>query len=333
MEHFYLYHDEMPDFIRECLQAPALLRLQDVGMNCGCEYTSFPRFRGLSQYSRLTHSIGTALITWHFTKVPAQALAALFHDIATPVFAHVVDFLHGDYMAQESTEEGTGALISGSAELRFILRTNGVALEDVTDYHRYSVADNDPPQLSVDRLEYTIGNGINYGILSPEIARDIYGDIMVGINENGEEELMFRSTDKAEAFADAALLCSKIYVSDEDRYSMQMLSELLQKAMEQGVITEEDLFYTEPLVISKLLSDPRTAPLWKVFRSYTGISISETLPVDASVQWRKIKAKKRLINPFVKDAGRISFLSPAFARNLDRFKGIDFNYWVGGTTL
>ena len=34
-------------------------------------------------------------------------VAALLHDIATPVFAHVIDFLNNDYEKQESTEAET----------------------------------------------------------------------------------------------------------------------------------------------------------------------------------------------------------------------------------
>lgn len=93
------------------------MRLRDVGMNCGCEYTAFPRFVKIGPYSRYDHSLGVALIVWHFTKRKEQTLAGLFHDLATPVFAHVVDFLNGDHLRQESTEAGTRECIAGSPEL------------------------------------------------------------------------------------------------------------------------------------------------------------------------------------------------------------------------
>ena len=112
-----LYHPETPGFLRPMTEAPELRRLEDVGMNCGCEYTSFPRFKDMGRYSRYDHSVGVALIVWNFTGDPVQAAAGLFHDIATPVFAHVVDFLRGDYLVQESTEKGTLECIQGSPAL------------------------------------------------------------------------------------------------------------------------------------------------------------------------------------------------------------------------
>ena len=66
-------------------------------------YTAFPQFADIDSYSRYDHSIGVALIIWHFTHDRKQAIAGLLHDVASPVFAHVVDFMHGDYLTQEST--------------------------------------------------------------------------------------------------------------------------------------------------------------------------------------------------------------------------------------
>ena len=42
---------------------------------------------------------------YKLTKDKKATLAGLFHDIATPSFKHCVDFLNGDYMTQESTED------------------------------------------------------------------------------------------------------------------------------------------------------------------------------------------------------------------------------------
>ena len=218
-----------PDFLRACADTPVMTRLKDVGMNCGCEYTSFPRFRGLARYSRWEHSLGVALITWRFTADRAQAVAALLHDVASPVFAHVVDFMRGDYLKQEATEAGTEAMIAGCAELQAQLSRCGLSTGDVSDYHRYPIADNDAPRLSADRLEYTLGNCVNFGVCSQAEVRRMFDDLVAGVNEEGQPELMFGDADVAGAFAEAALACSRIYVSDEDRYAMQMLAELLRR--------------------------------------------------------------------------------------------------------
>jgi HD superfamily phosphohydrolase len=328
MEHYRLYHEEIPDFLQACMETPIMERIRHIGMNCGCEYTAFPQFAGLEPYSRYDHSAGAALIVWHFTHDPGQAVAGLLHDAATPVFAHVVDFLHGDYLRQESTEAGTEMLIASSAELQAVLDQLGLTTKDVCDYHRYPIADNDPPRLSADRLEYTIGNSINYRICTVDDARRFYGDLAVGRNEDGAEELVFNSRPAAEAFAKAALACSGLYISDADRYAMQILSEVLQYAIERRVIGEEDLYTTEPEVIGKLLADSRTAARWKDFRALRRTA-SAPAPGPAGC-WRKIAAKKRYIDPLVQGEGRVSELSPAFAESLSAFLNGSQEYWVCG---
>ena len=164
MNYHAIYDTKAPAFLLRLAETPPMQRLRRVGMNCGCEYTSFPRFRGIARYTRYEHSLGAALIVWRFTADAAQSASALLHDIATPPFAHAVDFLRGDYLDQTATEEGTAQIIRQSAEIGATLSELGLTAEDVEDYHRYPIADNDAPRLSADRLEYTIGNAVNFGL-------------------------------------------------------------------------------------------------------------------------------------------------------------------------
>ena len=80
----WICFDNPPGFLLEAAETPEMRRLQSIGMNCGCEYTAFPLFQRLREpYSRFDHSVGVALIVWRFTSDVRQALAGLFHDIAT----------------------------------------------------------------------------------------------------------------------------------------------------------------------------------------------------------------------------------------------------------
>ncbi len=323
-----IYRTGTPDFLARLCGTPPLLRLKDVGMNCGCEYTSFPRFASLARYSRFEHSLGAALIVWRFTRDEKQAAAALLHDIATPVFAHVVDFLRGDYLEQTATESGTAELVRRSGEIGAILRELGLRPEDAEDYHRYPVADNDAPRLSADRLDYTCGNAVNFALSDRAELADIFADLRVGLNEYGETELVFQDREKARRFAAIALDCSRIYVCDDDRYAMQRLSELLRAALAAGVIGERDLASTEEAVIGKLCADPALAAEWAAFRALKGTE--RAARPDGREGWRKIFAKRRRIDPFVAGCGRVSALDPVFSAALDAFMSEKHDYYVLG---
>ena len=322
-----IYHPEAPALLRELCAAPPMQRLRSVGMNCGCEYTAYPRFQRGRDYSRFDHSLGVGLIVWHFTGDPAQSAAGLLHDVATPVFAHVVDFLRGDYLTQEATEDGTRETISACPELQAVLSAHGLSTGDVADYHRYPVADNDSPRLSADRLEYTLGNALNYGFLTREQIAEIYGDLTVGTNEEGDPELVFRRREPCLLFAGTALRCSRVYVSAEDRYAMQRLSELLAEACRLGVFTEADLLRTEPEIISLLLASPLRGA-WEAFCAMSEIHTCASCPDGRP--WRVVPAKKRRIDPMLRGQWRASGLDPAFAADLAAFLGAPQTEWVLG---
>lgn len=326
MELYRFYYPEIPEFLKELAATPPMERLKGVGMNCGCEYTAFPRFRGLAPYSRFDHSLGVALLVWRFTESPEQAAAGLLHDVATPVFAHVVDFLHGDHMKQESTEEGTLERIADSRALQAALRRWGLSTEAVCDYHRYPIADNDSPRLSADRLEYTLGNSVNYGFWSARQAADCCDDLTVAENEQGQPELAFRTRAMGEQSARVALRCAEVYVSGEDRLAMQLLSELLAQAIRTGVLTMGDLGTTEAAVIEKLCADAQLARQWVAYRALHRI-YAQPEP-GAGGDWRRVPSKKRFIDPLVQGMGRISALSPDFRAQKEEFLSRPQTEWL-----
>ena len=321
-----VYHNEIPEFIAEFADTPPLLRLKEVGMNCGCEYTDFPLFRGLQPYSRYDHSVGAALIVWHFTESVEQSLAALFHDVTTPTFAHAVDFLNGDHLLQESTEAGVAECLSASTEVCSLLGKYGIALDDVADYHRYPIADNSSPALSADRLEYTMGNLLNYGFADMEEIRGMYCDLVAGTDEAGQPEIVFRTPDKAAEFTRLALNNSRVYVADEDRFAMEALAHILRRALEKGILTRGELMTTEPQVIAKLKADAECDAAWEEFCGYSKILRSETKGTHGL--WVSVNAKKRYIDPLAEGRGRVSAWDTAAAAGIADFLRTDFSCWL-----
>ena len=153
-DYFKILEPNFPDWLNDYINTKELLHQQYISVTCGTIYSDL--FESNTFYSSLDHSIGVALIIWHFTHDKKQTLSGLFHDIATPAFKHCVDFLNGDYMNQESTEELTTEIIKNSKEIMNLLERDNIKLEEVDNYHLYPIADNDTPKLSADRLEYSL---------------------------------------------------------------------------------------------------------------------------------------------------------------------------------
>ncbi len=327
MKEFYkIYSDNIPKFLLEFANTSEMKRLKKVGMNCGCEYTSFRRFRYGKAYSRYIHSMGVALIVWRFTRDKAQTIAGLLHDISTPVFAHTIDFLNNDYEKQESTEEDTKRMIEESKEIMKLLNKYEIALDDVADYHMYPIADNDSPKLSADRLEYSIGNLVNYRFCRVEEVKEYYRDITVGKNEYDECELVFNNISVATKFTKNILKNSRVYFGDEDRFAMQKLADLIRVALERKVLSAKDLYRTEDYVINQLISDSETKKMWNQFNDYSTIKVSAEKPTDSG--WINVTSKKRYIDPYVKGVGRVSEIDQDVRNEIEEIKKISFDYWI-----
>ena len=117
----------------------------------------------------------------------------LFHDIATPVFKHCIDFMNGDSENQESTEERTEQIIKNSKQIMNLLNRDNIKIEEVSDYKIYPIADNDTPKLSSDRLEYTLSGGLyQVKIFDLKDIEKYYNNLIISKNEDNVIELSFK---------------------------------------------------------------------------------------------------------------------------------------------
>ena len=253
---------DFPEWLQEYIETPVLQRQKHISTTCGTIYSDL--FENQKFYSSLDHAIGVALIVWHFTHDKKQTLAGLFHDIATPVFKHCVDFMNGDQLAQESTEDLTTEMIAGSPEISRLLKRDGILISEVDNYHLYPIADNDTPKLSADRLEYSLANMFfAYGVADLVEIREMYADIVMQSDEYGVKELGFQTKKIARKFVKLTSQLSIFYREDRTRYSMQLIADILRKMSESGRISVADLYQLkESEVINLILASDYGDAFW-----------------------------------------------------------------------
>lgn len=296
-KYFEILEPDFPEWLNEYINTEQMQRLKYVSVTCGKKYTKL--FDLKYDFSTLDHSISVALIIWHFTKDRKQTLSGLFHDISTPVFKHCVDFLNGDYMTQESTESLTKSIIANSQDIMKLLKRDGIDIDEVCDYHIYPIADNDTPQLSADRLEYSMSNDLFvFGKSNIEDVRKIYDDIVVGKNESGIVELEFKSIEIAINFVKMTSRLSVCYRDDETRYSMQFIADIMKKLNEDNMVSKKDLYYMKEAEIIKIIEDSKYGWIFEIWKNATQILTSSDEPKD--VYYVHHGAKIRYIDPLVR---------------------------------
>ena len=324
LDYFNVLEPNFPEWLNDYIETKELLKQRYISVTCGKIYSNL--FEIDFFFSSLDHSVAVALIVWHFTHDKKQTLSGLFHDIATPVFKHCVDFLNGDYMTQESTEDLTSKIIGSSKEIMDLLERDNIKLEEVDDYHIYPVADNDTPKLSADRLEYSLSNALlTNKLLNIDEIKKIYNDVILDKDEDGTLELSFKSKETALEFVKITSKLSIIYRDDKTRYSMQLIADIIKKLNEDGLITKEDLYNKKESEIIEIIENSKYKDVFNIWKNAKNVKVSKEKPKN--VYFVHHGAKIRYIDPLV-NKKRMSSISEEAKKEIDKNLSYDMNNYV-----
>ena len=246
MENYKKYQNsicEIPSFLNKYLELPVMQRLKDISLLCGMDYASPNMYDFAFYISRYDHSLNVALITWKLTQNKTETLAALFHDISTPVFSHVIDYMNKDYIEQESTEKMIVDVLLTSRDIIKYLKEDNVNIADILDFKKFSTVDLPRPSLCADRLENLIGVGMAWvQDLSYEEAQHIIASMYLTTNEKGQKEIAVSSRLIGEKLVDINNKINTLTHTDEDTYMMLLLADIVKKSIEEGLFIYEDLY-------------------------------------------------------------------------------------------
>ena len=324
LDYLNVLEPNFPEWLNDYIETKELLKQRYISVTCGTIYSDL--FESEFFFSSLDHSVAVALIVWHFTHDKKQTLSGLFHDIATPVFKHCVDFLNGDYMTQESTEDLTSKIIGSSKEIMDLLKRDNIKLEEVDDYHIYPVADNDTPKLSADRFEYSLSNALlTYKLSNIDDIKKIYNDVILDKDEEGTLELSFKSKATALEFVKITSKLSIIYRDDKTRYSMQLIADIIKKLNEDGLITKDDLYNKKESEVIEIIENSKYKDIFNIWKNAKNIKVSKEKPEN--VYFVHHGAKIRYIDPLV-NKKRISSISEEAKEEIDKNLSYDMNNYV-----
>lgn len=289
-----LDYENVPVFLDKYLLVPSLIRLKQVGYFCGMDYASKNIYDFGEKISRYDHSLTVALITWKLTKDVRATLAALFHDISTPCFSHVIDYMNKDYEKQESTEEKTEEILRNDLYLLECLKQDDISVDEIIDFKKYSIVDLDRPMLCADRLDGVILTGMYWTKnINIDDVRDIILDMGVLINENNQEEIGFNKKNIADLVLKTSKLIDLYCHSKEDNYMMELLAHITKRAIDLGIIDYDDLFRLNEDEVFSLFYEFGDVEL------ISGLKLFMNIDKDMILDRDMPKVKIRDLNPLI----------------------------------
>lgn len=288
-----LGYNEMPNFLLKYLNCPSLIRLKKIGYFCGMDYASSDIYNFPEYISRYDHSLTVALLVYKLTKNKVCTVAGLLHDISSPCFSHVIDYMNKDYEKQESTEIYTEKIILNDQKLCACLKKDGIELKDAINFKKYSIVDNERPHVCADRLDGIILTSI--GWIKNITKEDIFNIVnnSVVLDKNGFKEI---------AFTLDTVATKVIFLNEEinyhchaayDNYMMELLANITRLSIEYGYFTYYQLYqYTEDEIF-KILNEINDDQIKKLLQEFRTIKL-ENIP-DIKLENVKVRKIKPLI--------------------------------------
>lgn len=289
-------YDKRPDFLNKYLEAPSLQRLKKVGYFCGMDYASKSIYNFKEKISRYDHSLTVCLLTWLLTKDKKASLAGLFHDVSTPCFSHVIDYMNKDYKNQESTEEKIEEVIRNDKYLLECLKADEISVEDIIDFKKYSIVDLNRPGLCADRLDGVILTGLYWTKnINIDNVKTFVRNLQVTPNENGALEVGFKNKEVAKLVSTTNDLINTYCHSKEDNYMMELLASITKRAINTNIISYEDLFILNEDKVMEKFKKSNEKDILKWLERFENIKLSEIPDIELP------NVKIRELNPIVLD--------------------------------
>lgn len=271
-----LNYKELPNFLIKYLQTPSLLRLKKVGYFCGMDYASKDIYNFSEYISRYDHSLTVSLLVYKLTKNKNAALAGLFHDIATPCFSHVIDYMNKDYEKQESTEEYTERILRNDKYLKRCLKEDNIAIEDIIDFKRYTIVDNERPKVCADRIDGVILTGIGWTKnINNEDIKQIVDDLCIYRNEDNKEEIGFKKQSVAAKVLEVSKSIDIYCHSKEDNYMMELLAKITKLSIDRKYISYDNLYFYHEEEIFSLWKEKKDKKLLELIQKFENIKKSD----------------------------------------------------------
>lgn len=284
-----LGYPNIPEFLNKYLTLSSLNRLKEVGYFCGMDYASSNIYNFKEYISRYMHSLSTSLLVYYLTKDKRYTLQALFHDISTPVFSHVIDYMNKDYIYQETTEEFTELILKSDKKLLEYLELDKIPLDNLVNFKFSTIVDSPRPKMCADRLDGIILNGSYWTKTLNE--KDIFNIIKsteLYINEESIPEIGFNDITAYNKVVETNDLTNIEMHSNYDNYMMELLANITRYLINKEYIKYEDLYFLTENKIFKLINNIEDKELKEYIFLFKNIK-KEEIPL---VKQEEIKERK-----------------------------------------
>ena len=173
--------------------------------------------------------------------------------------------------------------------LKYCLKEAQIFLEEISNFKKYSVVDNERPKLCADRLDGVILTGISWTqSIQKEDIHNIIHDITLFSNEYKEKEIGFQTLEVAQRVLEVSEEIDYFCHTSEDNYMMMLLAQITQYAIQKHYICYEDLYFYTEVNLFQLLKSQNDKDLQNMIYEFEHKKLEEIPSTQLNVKVRKL---------------------------------------------
>ena len=237
------------DVIYEIINTKIFKRLKNIYQSGGGYLVN-----ELWNVNRYEHSIGTMILSLKFNGNIEEQIKALLHDISHTAFSHVIDYVLKN--ENEDYHEKIQEDFLNDEELLSILGKYNLNIKRIMSKN-YNFLDNELPELSFDRIDYTLRDLFRQKKISLKEVREIVNHLTVYQNKLCFNSLKIGKWFQKLYFQEVA----EYFQNPLNMYINTMLCNLLISALNEEIIKLQDFNFTDEYILRKINSSSKKKEL------------------------------------------------------------------------
>jgi len=243
-----------------------------------------PFFMDKYPMTRYEHSLGVMLLLKEHGASIEEQIAGLLHDVPHTAFSHMVDFAF-DTDEHDYHDRFLEKVVKDS-EIPEILEKHGLDVDYILDEENFRLLERDAPDLCADRIDYFLRDSNRYGNWKIEHFVDSL-TVKDGMFVLDNPEI---AVEYAEKYAEAD---EQWWANPKEVTVLEIFAQAIREALNEEIITEEELFGTDEEVMEKLRSSENDLIHEKLELLEEGFEIE----LEAEEPDVEVTTKARAVNP------------------------------------
>ena len=294
----------------ELIKSRPLQRLK--GINQGGTQLIETETEGMTRHN---HCVGAMLLLRRYGASLEEQISGLLHDVPHTAFSHMIDFALGKAHKQTFHEDHKERVVMESS-IPKILAKYKINLKRVINEKNFPLQEREIPALCADRIDYFFMDLI--------VKQDVKGfhkpNYFLDHLTVSSDEFIIDNLVVAKQFAKEFMKkCLTRWNGPRALVAFSLLSEAIRIAMDEGFITEKDIFQDDRHVYNKLKKIKN-----KIIQKNLGLLTPKIkLTEDEKDYDYHARGKARYVDPKILVNGRkikLSTLEPSFKDEIKKFK-------------